>query len=211
MSKIYLEILDKNRQKIFKSLSQFRDFGYLGGGTALALQILHRESFDFDIFVSKPIDNNLRVKVKNIFADIRVDVDTQDQMTFRTTSQVSITFLWYYFDNLYPLVKTESLSLASFWDIIADKAYTIGRRAVWRDYVDMYFVIKKQFVHLSKIISLAKKKFKGNFNESLFLEQLVYFKDLEVVPIEFINEKPTAAEIKKLLEDQVKNYIRKNF
>ena len=211
MSKIYLEILDKNRQKIFKSLSQFRDFGYLGGGTALALQILHRESFDFDIFVSKPIDNNLRVKVKNIFADIRVDVDTQDQMTFRTTSQASITFLWYYFDNLYPLVKTESLSLASFWDIIADKAYTIGRRAVWRDYVDMYFVIKKQFVHLSKIISLAKKKFKGNFNESLFLEQLVYFRDLEVVPIEFINEKPTAAEIKKLLENQVKNYIRKNF
>lgn len=157
MSKIYLEILDKNRQKIFKSLSQFRDFGYLGGGTALALQILHRD-----------IDNNLRVKVKNIFADIRVDVDTQDQMTFRTTSQVSITFLWYYFDNLYPLVKTESLSLASFWDIIADKAYTIGRRAVWRDYVDMYFVIKKQFVHLSKITSLAKKKFKGSFNESLF-------------------------------------------
>ena len=210
MSKIYLEILDKDRQKIFNSLSAFRDLGYLGGGTALALQIKHRKSFDFDIFLPKPVNNRLRLAVSDIFGDVKFSMDTEDQLIFRTDSGVSITFLWYYFNHLNPLVETESLKIASILDISADKAYTIGRRSVWRDYVDIYFLLKKNFVDLRKIINLADKKFKGAFNEALFLEQLVYFKDLEVAPIEFLDEKPKAAEIKIFLEKQVKDYLGKN-
>lgn len=53
MSKIYLEILDKERIKIFQKMGDFKRIGYLAGGTALALQIKHRKSFDFDIFTLK--------------------------------------------------------------------------------------------------------------------------------------------------------------
>lgn len=209
MSKIYLGILDRQRQEIFKALSQFRDFGYLAGGTALALQIKHRKSFDFDIFLSNPISNRLRLKIRDVFGDVNIILDTEDQITFRTESGVGITFLWYYFDPLYGLLETEFLQIASIKDISADKAYTIGRRAVWRDYVDIYFLLKKNIDNLLGVISLAKKKFKGSFNESLFFEQLVYFKDIEVTPMEFINDSPTASEIKEFLEKQVKEYIKK--
>lgn len=211
MSKIYLGILDKKRQETFSTLAQFKDFGYLAGGTGLALQIKHRKSFDFDVFLSKPIDNRFRLKVLNVFGDVRIDMYTEDQMIFYTKADVGITFLWYYFDRLFPLIETGVLGLASPMDIAADKAYSIGRRAVWRDYVDMYFLLKRNIADLPKIISLTKKKFKGGFNESLFLEQLAYFKDLEVSPIEFITERPTTAEVKSFLEKKVELYIKKRF
>jgi hypothetical protein len=48
---MFLEILDKKRKDIFAKLYKIlgNDY-YLAGGTALALQIGHRESLDFDVF-----------------------------------------------------------------------------------------------------------------------------------------------------------------
>jgi len=39
----------------------------------------------------------------------------------------------------------------------------------WRDYVDLFFFLKWRFYSIEKIITLAKEKFGGEFNEKLFL------------------------------------------
>ena len=39
-------------------------------------------------------------------------------------------------------VKTSSLPLFDKRDIAADKAYTVGRRPAWRDYVDFFSCLK---------------------------------------------------------------------
>ena len=67
MSKIYLEIFDKPRLNVFEKLRAFKSDGYLAGGTALALQIKHRISYDFDVFISHSIDNTLRQQIKSVF------------------------------------------------------------------------------------------------------------------------------------------------
>ena len=55
---MHLEVLDSNQKRIFKKLKFFPEF-YLAGGTALALQIGHRRSQDFDLFpVKKEIPKN---------------------------------------------------------------------------------------------------------------------------------------------------------
>ena len=59
MSEIHLELFDTNRQNVFVQLSEFKTFGYLAGGTALALQINHRKSFDFDIFINAARDASI--------------------------------------------------------------------------------------------------------------------------------------------------------
>ncbi len=205
MSKIYLEILDNKRKQVFQSLSLMRHKGYLGGGTALALQLNHRISYDFDVFVPHEISNILRKNIRDTFPDYVMTYDSHEQITFQTQN-VSITFLWYYFQHIVPLVSTQYLPLASILDIAADKAHTLGRRVVWRDYVDIYFLLE-QF-SLEKIIEVAKKKFNGDFNDALFLEQLVYFKNLEIVPIEYINRPVTEEEIKKKLQQVVTSYIK---
>ncbi len=211
MSKIHSDLLDEKRKKIFKSLSFFKPYGYLAGRTALALQINHRQSEDFDIFLKNEIDNHLRLMIKKIFGEVNFFLNTSDQINFITQDEVKITFLWYYFDPLKPLVKTQSISLASIEDIIADKAMTIGRRAVWRDYVDLFYVLKNRIFDLKRIIDFAKKKFKKEFVEFQFLEQLSYYGDLEMTPINFINEFYYQDEIKNFLKKEVLKYVKKNF
>ena len=211
MSKIHLELLDKKRQKIFFSLSYFKNDSYLAGGTALALQINHRKSEDFDIFINKPIDNNFRLKIKKVFGNVVFSLDTGDQINFNTSDGIKITFLWYYFPSIHPLINTQGLPLASIEDIMADKAITIGRRAVWRDYVDTFYLLKEKFFTLDSIIILAKKKFKGEFVETQFLEQLSYFGDLKIVPIDFVNKPYSSEEIKLYLEKEVSSYVKKSF
>lgn len=209
MSKIYPEILDEARLKVFKKLSVFKRDGYLAGGTALAMQIKHRRSVDFDIFTDKSISNSLKIKVNKIFGPVDYYVDTSDQISFHTQDNISVTFVWYYYKRLFPLVPTASLALASYRDIMADKAHTIGRRGVWRDYVDFYLVLKNNYLKLDQIIDLAKTKFDGEFNESLFLEQLSYFGDVDIVPVDFIAGKTGADEIKSYLKEQIEKYLRK--
>ena len=67
MSKILLDILDESRKQVFLALSHFKGKGYLGGGTALALQLGHRRSVDFDIFINTPIKDSLRREIKKNF------------------------------------------------------------------------------------------------------------------------------------------------
>jgi len=200
--------LDKERQVVFQSLSSFKAFGYLGGGTALSLQIRHRKSFDFDVFVSKPISTSLRAKIKEVFGETTYYVDSGEQISFVTSNNINITFLWYYFDRLFPLVATEYIPLASVLDIAADKAHTIGRRAVWRDYIDFFFLLHDKSVTMKDIIISAQKKFGGEFNEALFLQQLSYFKDIEATGIEFIGLPHPEGKVKKFLEAQVISYLK---
>jgi len=49
---IHLNILPKNQQAVFYLLANqnWINKSYLAGGTALALQIGHRQSIDFDFF-----------------------------------------------------------------------------------------------------------------------------------------------------------------
>ena len=58
---MYLDILDKNQQELLPLVKQFSKNYYLVGGTAIALQIGHRRSIDFDLFTTKTV-NKLRIK-----------------------------------------------------------------------------------------------------------------------------------------------------
>lgn len=208
MSKIYLEILDSDRQKVFDRLRVFGRYGYLAGGTALALQLNHRKSVDFDLFVKDPIGSSLRRNIRAVFGDQPYDVNTADQVTFPIDKSIEVTFLYYWYTPVRPLLPTPSLALASIEDIIADKAHTLGRRALWRDYVDLFVVMKHHDINIAQIIALATKKFGGEFVKEQFLEQMSYFDDVAVVPIEFIAQSYKPEEIKTFLTAQAEEYAR---
>jgi predicted nucleotidyltransferase component of viral defense system len=187
MSILYTKFFDKDRKKIFKKLSSFDDNFVLAGGTAIMLQISHRISYDFDCFSDKPLNRKLLRECRQVFGDkINIQVDNSDLLLFTTSEGVKVDFVYFPYPKISEHVKGGSLPLFGLRDLAANKAYTIGRRATWRDYVDMFFLLRK--FDLDKIILDAQKKFKGEFSEKLFLEQLVYFKDLEVIPVEFIQQ-----------------------
>ena len=209
MSKLILESLDKNRLTVFNKLGSFRNLGILGGGTALALQIGHRVSFDFDIFTYKQLDDSLWKKVKAVFGKGSIKtLDTSTQLNLITPENVAVTFFNDEYKNIFNPVSTNTIDLLNIKDIAANKAYVIGRRPKWRDYVDLYFLLKDRHFSLRQLIDLAVKKFDNDFSEKLFLEQLVYWSDIQDYTIDFIRKTIPEEEIKTFLEDEERKFIK---
>ena len=204
MSKLYFEIFDTSRQKIFDKLKEFRNIGSLAGGTAIALLTGHRFSYDFDIFTSKKIPRRLLRKAIQIFGEkIQKLVDSSAELSFLTFDKIKVSFVHFPFPTFHRPIKTKSISIFDLRDLASNKAYVIGRRGEYRDYVDMFFMLKKG-LKLKKIIKEAEKKFKGAFSERLFLEQLVYFGDLKDFHIDFLDEKCTPEQIQQFFQKEIK-------
>jgi hypothetical protein len=186
----------------FKYINDFR----LVGGTALAFQIGHRISVDLDWFGVKPLSKKLLVDLKVFFPDKKVEVDVlkSEELTFRLDG-VQITFFQYPFPWLDKPVDGGGFKLASIKQIAVMKAQTINRRAAFKDYVDLFFIVKDGYMGLAEILSDSKKLFKAEFNQRLFLEQLVYTKDLEETGVDFLGKKISKREIEKFFEKEIKN------
>ena len=207
--KLQFELLDSQRQEVFNKLRPFRKEATLAGGTALCLQIAHRFSFDFDLFFERELTSKDLRKLKRLVKLKEVGLETSEQINAITIENISMNLVYYPYRPLFKKIQTFSLSLFSVKDIALDKAFTIGRRAMWRDYVDLFFILKNKIFTLKNLIKYAEKKFKLNFNPRLFLEQLVYFKDVEILKISYVNERFSEKEIKKFLIEEVKK-IKKN-
>src|SRR3989344_6420992 len=209
MLKLYTDFLDKNRLDVWRKLGNCSDMGSLAGGTALALLLNHRKSFDFDIFSDRPINKNLLLKAREIFGanNIEIVIDSEDELSILYKDQIRMSFVYFPFKPLHPLTPTYSLQIFNVRDLLSNKAYAVGRRGAWRDYADIYWCLKKRIVDLPNLILETKKRFLGIFSEKLFLEQLVYFEDINDFAIEWIGKKVGNDEIKKYLINLVHRYL----
>ena len=202
---MHREVLTEPASLLFPSLSRFPGF-YLAGGTALALQIGHRVSVDFDLFSDDPIDRTLLSQVRRLFggtSEIAPLVNNAEELTVLVNG-VKITFLRYPFPPHAPFVIYENVPLLSIPEIATTKAYTLGRRGSYKGYVDLYFVIAEGYTTLLDIITGAEKKFESEFNSRLFLEQLVYLSDLDDIEIQFIKPTITPQAIQRFFEERIK-------
>ena len=64
-------------------------------------------------------------------------INNTDELTV-LVDDVKITFLKYPFPTFDPFVIYEHVPLLSVREIAATKAYTIGRRGAYKDYIDLY-------------------------------------------------------------------------
>jgi predicted nucleotidyltransferase component of viral defense system len=202
---MHREVLTKRAAELYWSLSLFSGF-YLAGGTALALQIGHRISVDFDLFSDQDIERSLLPRVQRVFSDaasIAPLINNSDELTV-LVDDVKITFLKYPFPTFDPFVIYDDVPLLSVREIAATKAYTIGRRGAFKDYIDLYFILSEQHVTLTDIIDIAEKNFGFEFNSRLFLEQLVFLDDVEDTDIQFLKTSITGAELLSFFEANIR-------
>jgi hypothetical protein len=177
----------------------------LAGGTALALQLGHRVSFDFDVFCSEKIDERILNKAKKIFEIKKILINNNDELTFIVKGNIKITFLYYPFKLKNKLVKIKNgINLLNIKDIAVAKAYALNQRNSLRDYVDLYFILKEKKTTLDEINRDAEKVFGGIFSEKLFLSQLLYTDDINEKESEnvFISGKncPSLVEMKNYFQ-----------
>jgi len=175
---MHKEILNTKQTKLLPLVKLFsKDFG-LVGGTAIALHIGHRQSVDFDLFTNTEFDNfKIRKKIISNKKIEKVIVDEDDEYTV-IINGVKITFFYYPFKINFPKEFNKTTKLPSLLTLAAMKAYALGRRAKWKDYVDLYFIMKN-FHSVIEINKKAKQIFSTDFNEKMFRTQLAYFKDID--------------------------------
>lgn len=206
---IHQDILDKKRKDLLEKILPHTKGFVLGGGTALAFQLNHRKSYDFDFFSLSKIQKNLIEKLSQTISVANISVDTRDELTFFTKDAVKVTFVNYPYKHAFPLVRLDNgLELFSVRDIAIQKAYTIGRRGEYRDYFDLYWILEKNYISLKEIMSQAKKIYGNVFDEKMFLQQLVYFDDLLNFDItQTAKPQLEPEDIKHFFEGQVKDYL----
>lgn len=174
---MHKEILTVKQEELLPLLSTFsKDFG-LVGGTAIALQIGHRQSIDFDLFSFKPFGNG---KVRNILASQgkieHVIRDERDQYEL-IFNAVRLTFLYYPFKVAFSK-DIDHIKMPDLLTLASMKAYALGRRAKWKDYVDLYFILKDHHT-LTEIVKKSEQIYGNEFSEKNFRIQLAYHKDID--------------------------------
>jgi hypothetical protein len=205
-----LHVIDTRRKSLLPLLKEFEDEFYLAGGTALALQLGHRESIDFDFFcIGKFEVNFFEEKVSRLFSKYKINISQleSDTLSILIDDEIKISFFKIPHGVLLPFVKGEWFQLCSELEIGAMKIAALIR-AAYRYYVDLFFLLKKY--SLDDILSLCEKKY-PNFEKSVYLKALLSFDDIEITPIKFVKgSEKSPEEIFSFIDKQTKSYIKRN-
>jgi len=201
---MYPETISEKTKSVLAKITQadFIQEFYLAGGTALAIQLGHRESIDLDFFSNKKFSvQNLKGKLAQLG---RLSVDSEDEDTLNgMLDEVKISFFYYGYDQSFELVKFEGIFLADERDIAAMKIDTIASRGSKKDFVDVCFLLKKY--SLSQLIGFFEEKYKNiQYNKLHILKSLVYFDDAENDPTPLMLVDFDWNKDKLFLENEVK-------
>jgi hypothetical protein len=204
---MHSEIFSQSQVQLLPLIKQFQSEYYLVGGTAIALHLGHRRSIDFDLFKES------RIKPKSIIEKIS-EFDYPFLVTRRVTEQlnltifdVKLTFYQYPFKIRATQKMDNILRFPELIDLAAMKAYALGRRSKWKDYIDLYFILKDHFT-VNQIGERAILLFGQLFSEKLFRAQLSYFDDINYSePVEFMGPPVPEAEIKEFLIEKAIDFL----
>ncbi|MFZ1721664.1 MAG: nucleotidyl transferase AbiEii/AbiGii toxin family protein [Microgenomates group bacterium] len=174
---MFKNILSTQQLELLPLMKQFSSQFGLVGGTAIALQIGHRSSIDFDLFTFGSFDHDLvRDTVRNHFPIKKTLIENPNELTI-LTNKVKVTFYSYPFKISFDQRFDDIISLPSLLTLATMKAFALNRRAKWKDYVDLFFIFKHYT--LQDVVNAATTIFGDEFNQKLFREQLSFFEDID--------------------------------
>lgn len=189
-------ILKKETYDLLQSLMKdkfFNDF-FLVGGTALALQLSHRESIDLDLFTANNI--NIDKLKKHLIDKYKFEPNYEEKNTLKGyIGDILIDCIKYDYNLIMPLKNINGIRMLSLEDIIPMKLQAIianGSRL--KDFIDIGYL--SEYFSLNKMIKLYKKKY-GINNEIIIMKAIVYFNDINFKEKIKINDKRYKWEIIK--------------
>lgn len=175
---MHKEVLNDKQLELLPIMASFRKEYYLVGGTAIALHIGHRRSIDFDMFKPSAINHKKNLdRITQAGYPCTVTRRVTEQMNL-IVNEVKVTFFQYPFP-INPTEKFETyFKLPSLLQLAAMKAYALGRRSKWKDYVDLFFLLKEHF-SIEEISQCATGIFGELYSEKMFRAQMCYFEDVD--------------------------------
>lgn len=204
----FLDILPTATRRAFLAsvkLKLFKDFPwYLAGGTALALQVGHRQSVDLDFFTQ-------RNKFKENFLERTLMKTHQWETTYRETGtlygkfmKAKMSFIAYpFFIPSRETLHCGTVSLLKPKDIATMKIIAISQRGRKRDFVDLFWYCMNR-EPLGDVLWRVGNHFPGQErNTNHLIRSLTYFADAESDPMPKIFFKTNWNEIKNFFKKEV--------
>ena len=204
---MYPESINSKTKRILEKIGSgplARDF-YLAGGTGLALQLGHRQSIDLDWFSEHDFSNE-KIK-KNLALLDNFKLLSEEKGTIHgTLNEIRVSFFYYGYKLLFPLINFTNINLADERDIAAMKIDAISSRGSKKDFIDLYFLLEKY--SLSELIDFFEKKYRNiKYNKLHILKSLSYFDDAENEPMPTMIKEVEWKEIKDRIRVEVKKLI----
>ncbi len=153
---------------------------YLAGGSALALQLDHRQSYDLDLYSQKEFNvQQLLEQWKKLIPQI-VFNSAGWQTVSGKFGDTDISLFYYDYPLIGQCELFESVPIASIADIAAMKVEAISGRGKKRDFFDLFSICQNKTWSLIEVVEFGVKKY-GLRKDTLAhnLKSLTYFNDAD--------------------------------
>ncbi len=199
-----LGILPQSQKDLWLELKDIPDSFVLYGGTAIALQLGHRESVDFDFFSSQVFDPDDLLKSIPALKNAHITQRAENTLSVRVDRAGEVYLSFFGLPNIKPIIPPLTtndgiIKVASLLDLAGMKASVVQKRAELKDYVDLATLMDAG-ITLPMALCAGQTIYKDQFNPQITLKALSYFDDVNGV----------SSKIKKTLQDAVRGVDLQN-
>ena len=149
---------------------------YLVGGTALALQLGHRNSIDIDLFTLKEFDDTEILELINKPYDVS-EIFRRRNTVICLINNIKTDFIRHNYELLFPPITEEGITFLRKEDIAAMKFHVIiqsGKRI--KDFIDIYFLL--EHFNMKQMIDFFSAKYKYS-NSMIAMKAVNFFDDID--------------------------------
>jgi Nucleotidyl transferase AbiEii toxin, Type IV TA system len=149
---------------------------YLVGGTALALQLGHRNSIDIDLFTLDDFNNEIIINILRERYEVQ-EVFIRKNTIISLVDNIKTDFITHNYPLLFSPITEEGITFLSKEDISAMKIHAIiqsGKRL--KDYIDIYFLLEHFSMQQMLVFFTGKYSYS---NAMIAMKAINYFDDID--------------------------------
>ena len=204
------ESVRKSLWDLLKKLQRDKTFEkyFLVGGTALSLQIGHRESYDIDLFTRDNINKEeiFNYLINNFNEEYQIH-NVQNIILQISINDIKVDFVKYDYDFIEEIKIEEGIRFLGKKDISAMKLMAVANRGDQaKDFIDIYYLLNE--ITLDDMFKYYKIKYKQN-DISPVKRSLIYFDDITKsnwLSVKLLHDELSIEKIKQKIIDEVYQY-----
>lgn len=184
---MHLDILPEAQQRVWQELREIPPEFTLYGGTAIALQLGHRQSVDFDFFSTEAFDSATLYQRLPMLQNAQILQQDKNTLTCLIERDGTVQVSFFFPPSLQRLqpphqIAENGIRIASLLDLAGTKVELVQRRAELKDYLDIDALLQSG-ITLPQALSGASYLWGNRFNPQISLKALSYFGDGDVATL----------------------------
>ena len=178
-----LHILPPAQHALWLQLSAVPSAFTLYDGTAIALQLGHRESVDFDFFTRHDFDPQQLLETCRLLERAEVTAMAKNTLSVRLNSAEMPVLLSFFGVPKLPVlrpawqIQTPDIALGHLLELAGMKAMVVQKRAEAKDYLDIHALIFQAKIDLATQLAAGLRLYPPHFAPEQTLKSLCYFAD----------------------------------